>query len=414
MLKFISSYNSQIIDNSSKIVIENAFETLKDERDSKKIGYYNLPIDSMAHLERLKSIELDNITQVIVMGIGGSSLGIKAIESILQPYTDAPKEMLFLENSDPITLLETISKIRKDEALFFMISKSGSTIETTSTLKTLIEKLDINLDGDDNRRVFAITDSGSVLSDFAKHHGLYEFNIPDNVGGRFSVLSAVGVVPLAVAGYDVEKILSGAGSFINSFFNGDESHILEKASYLYQNAESKPITVLFSYADRLENLTKWFVQLWGESLGKIDRDGKSVGLTPIGLTGAVDQHSFLQLIIEGPKDKIITFITIEDFQKDLNIPNISLKGIEKTDFINGKSFNTLINEQARATLQSITDSGIDADSIKIDRVTPENIGALLAYYELLTSLVGAMLNVDTYNQPGVELGKVILYKNLGE
>jgi len=235
MLKFISSYNSQIIDNSSKIVIENAFETLKDERDSKKIGYYNLPIDSMAHLERLKSIELDNITQVIVMGIGGSSLGIKAIESILQPYTKAPKEMLFLENSDPITLLETISKIRKDEAVFFMISKSGSTIETTSTLKTLIEKLDINLDGDDNRRVFAITDSGSVLSDFAKHHGLYEFNIPDNVGGRFSVLSAVGVVPLAVAGYDVEKILSGAGSFINSFFNGDESHILEKASYLYQN-----------------------------------------------------------------------------------------------------------------------------------------------------------------------------------
>jgi glucose-6-phosphate isomerase len=413
MLKFTSHYSrKENLENET--IIKNAFKIVQKEKSSKEIGYYTLPQDSLAHIERLSDINLSNITQVVVMGIGGSSLGIKAISSILQPYTNNPKEMLFLENSDPLTLLETISKIRKDEACFFMISKSGSTIETTSTLKTLIEELNIDLDGDDAKRVFAITDSGSVLSDFAKHHKLNEFNIPDNVGGRFSVLSAVGVVPLAVAGYDVEAILSGAKEFIDNFFEEKERHILDKALYLYLNVESKPITVLFSYADRLENLTKWFVQLWGESLGKIDKNGNSVGLTPIGLTGAVDQHSFLQLIIEGPKDKFVSFITIKDFQRDLNIPNISLKGIEKTDFINGKSFNTLINAQAEATLQSVVESGIDADSIEIDRITPQNIGALLAYYEVLTSLVGAMLEVNTYNQPGVELGKVILYKNLGE
>ena len=120
----------------------------------------------------------------------------------------------------------------------------------------------------------------------------------------------------------------------------------------------------------------------------------------------------MQLIIEGPKDKNVTFITIEDFQRELTIPNITLEGIEKTDFINNQSFNTLINAQAKATLQSIVDSNINADSITIDRVTPANIGALIVYYELLTSIVGAMFEIDTYNQPGVELGKVILYENL--
>jgi glucose-6-phosphate isomerase len=413
MLKFTSHYSISTNPKNEQIK-KDAFRSIQEERDSNKIGYYSLPTSSLSHIERIKDIDLSNVTQIVVMGIGGSSLGIKAIESILQPYTKNAKEMLFLENSDPITLLNTISKIRKDEAYFFIISKSGSTIETTSTLKTLIEKLDIDLDGDDAKRVFAITDSGSVLSDFAKYHKLNEFNIPDNVGGRFSVLSAVGIVPLAMAGYDVNNILNGAKEFIDSCFEGKEEHILNKALYLYLNAKDKPISVLFSYADRLENLTKWFVQLWGESLGKIDKNGNSVGLTPIGLTGAVDQHSFLQLIIEGPKDKFVSFITIKDFQRDLNIPNISLKGIEKTDFINGKSFNTLINEQAKATLQSVIDSNIEADSIEIEKITPQNIGALLAYYEVLTSLVGAMLDVNTYNQPGVELGKVILYKNLGE
>ncbi len=413
MLKFTSNYIKQT-ENNKETIIQNAFDTLKEERDSKKIGYYDLPTDSLSHIERIEKMNFDNIKQVVIMGIGGSSLGIKAIESILQPYSKNTKEMLFLENSDPITLLETIGKIDKENAIFFIISKSGSTIETTSTLKTLIKYLDIDLDGEDSKKLFAITDNNSVLSNFAKHHGLNEFNIPDNVGGRFSVLSAVGIIPLTVAGYDTKAILKGAGNFIESFFNNKENHILEKACYLYNNSSTKPISVLFSYADRLENLTKWFVQLWGESLGKIDIEGNRVGLTPIGLTGAVDQHSFLQLIIEGPKDKIITFITIEDFERDLNVPNITLKGIEKTDFINGTSFNTLINAQADATKQSIIESGIDTDTISIDKITAENIGALLAYYEVLTSLVGAMLNVDTYNQPGVELGKVILYKNLGE
>ncbi len=411
MLKFSKHFDFEISPEHES-VMQNALKGVREEMESDRIGYYKLPTHSLSHLEALKNIDLKNVKQVVIIGIGGSSLGLKAIDSILRPYTPEAKEMLFLENSDPITISETLTKIRKEEACFFMISKSGSTIEATSILKTVIAYCGLDLDGADRERVFAITDEGSVLSDFARHHQLHEFNIPDNVGGRFSVLSAVGIVPLEIAGYDMRKLLEGAGEFIQRFFEGKEDHLLEKATYLYENAKTESINVLFSYADRLEDLTKWYVQLWGESLGKIDVDGNQVGLTPIGIIGAVDQHSFLQLIIEGPKDKNITFITIEDFQKDLNIPDISLHGIEKTNFINGQSFNKLINAQCDATLQSVVQSNIGADAITLDKVTPENIGALIAYYELLTSLVGVMFKVNTYNQPGVELGKQILYKNL--
>lgn len=391
---------------------DDAFESLKEEMNSDRVGYYKLPSSSLAHIKRVNSLDTSSFEQIVVIGIGGSSLGTKAIESILKNITPSAKEMIFFENSDPVTISNNLAKIDKKRACFIMISKSGGTIETTSIFKVIINHFNLDLDGVDSKKVFVITDSGSPLSDFAKHHKLEEFNIPDNVGGRFSVLSAVGVVPLTLAGYEMKSLLYGAESFIDSFFRGEEKHILQKANYLYENSKTENITVLFSYADSLENLTKWFVQLWGESLGKIDKDANRVGLTPIGLIGSVDQHSFLQLIIEGPKDKTVTFIKIDNFKNDLKIPDITLHGIEKTNFINNKSFNTLINAQCDATMQSVADSGGNVDLINISDISEQNIGGLLAYFELLTSLVGVMLKVDTYNQPGVELGKQILYKNL--
>lgn len=389
-----------------------AFSVVKDEMDSDKIGYYKLPEHSLSHLQALKDIDTDVFDQVVIIGIGGSSLGIKAIDSILRPYTPNVKEILYFENSDPITISESLERIKKESACFFVISKSGSTIETTSIFKLIIKKCKLKLDGADRNRVFTITDNDSVLSDFAKHHQLQEFNIPDNVGGRFSVLSAVGVVPLQIAGFDMKRILNGAGDFITRFFNGDENHLLEKAYNMYEKSKVENINVLFSYADHLEALTKWYVQLWGESLGKINVNGNRVGLTPIGLIGSIDQHSFLQLIVEGPKDKSVTFMNIKDVENDLKIPDISLHGIEKTNFINNRSFNTLINAQCDATIESLIESGVTVDSITFDKVLPENIGAIIVYFELLTSLMGAILMINAYDQPGVELGKKILNKNL--
>lgn len=395
-----------------KHIMDTAMSALRNEMDSDAVGYYKLPEYSLSHFHTLKTIDTDSFEQIVVIGIGGSSLGIKAIDSLLRPYTPNAKEIIYFENSDPIAISKMLSQINRDKACFFLISKSGSTIEPISIFKTIIVNCDIDLNDLDRDKVFIITDKDSVLSNFAKHHKLHEFNIPDNVGGRFSVLSAVGVVPLHVAGFDMKNILKGAAEFRDSFFDSKESHLLEKACHTYKSSKENGINVLFSYANHLECLTKWYVQLWGESLGKIDSNGNKVGLTPISLIGSIDQHSFLQLIIEGPQDKSVTFMNIEDLQNDLKIPGISLYAIENTDFMNNQSFNTLINAQCDATLKSVIQTGISADAITFDKVSPENIGALIMYYELLTSLVGSMLSVNTYNQPGVELGKKILYKNL--
>ncbi|PLY15280.1 MAG: glucose-6-phosphate isomerase, partial [Sulfurimonas sp.] len=288
------------------------------------------------------------------------------------------------------------------------------TIETTSIFKTLLHHFALDLDVKDNHRVFAITDNDSDLSKFALHHNLKAFYIPHNVGGRFSVLSAVGVVVLHFAGYDVKALLRGAANFIERFFEKKEKHLLEKAYFFYKNSKSLSINVLFSYADSLENFNKWYVQLWGESLGKIDVNGEHVGLTPIGIIGATDQHSFLQLIIEGTRDKTLTFIAVENFQDDIAIADITLEYIEKTNFVNGKNFSELINAQCKAVMQSVEEFGINTDFIKLDIINEENIGILIIYFELLTSLVGSMLKIDTYNQNGVECGKKILYSNLSK
>jgi len=199
----------------AKELIESAFLQIQNEMQSGEIGYYKLPQDSLSLVDDAKALH-HNFSQIVVVGIGGSSLGIKAIESILKPITPDAKEMIFFENSDPITISENISKIKIDEACFFIISKSGSTIETTSIFKTLIDHFDLKLDNAKN--IFAITDEGSALSSFASTHNIKQFNIPHNVGGRFSVLSAVGVLPLVFASYDVRGILVGAKNFLESFF----------------------------------------------------------------------------------------------------------------------------------------------------------------------------------------------------
>ena len=398
-------------------LMSDAFDSISQEYKSGEVGYYTLPHDSQLLIseidELLKSnriLSSDKIINIAVIGIGGSSLGIKAIDSLMGSKNIKKRDLYFFENSDPIDISRKLKQLKKENTIFIVISKSGSTIETTSIFKTVIDYYCLDIEGDDSEHIFVITDKDSSLSKFAKHYNITQFNIGANIGGRFSVLSAVGIVPLSLAGYDTQSLLEGAEMFLNRFFNHQENHLLEKACFYYEHNKSQGINVLFSYANDLEHFTKWYVQIWGESLGKIDESEHSVGGTPIGLIGSVDQHSFLQLLIEGPKDKTVTFINIKDFENDLKIPNISLKYIEKTDFINNMSYNTLINAQCDATKESLKQSGVAVDRVVIEKISERNIGALIIYYELLTSLVGTMLNINTYNQPGVELGKEILYK----
>jgi len=406
-----------------------AYSALKEELDGGEVGYYLLPedISLVANIESYileKNLASDRIENVVILGIGGSSLGTKAIDRLLEYSTKRDenairrrnnKNLIFLENVDPNEIEESLKGVRVDNSVFIVISKSGGTIETTSSFKFLLKRFGLTFDDEVFQNSFIIiTDKNSPLDQFANDFNLKVFHLPTNVGGRFSVLSAVGLLPLALVGYDIGEILAGAKELKESFFAKKEDMLIKKAYYYAINREKTPINVLFSYSSAFKFFNEWFVQLWAESLGKINRDGEHVGLTPVGLIGSIDQHSFLQLIIEGPKDKNVTMIKVKNFDNDLMIPDITLPHLEKTDFINNHTFNELINAQCDATMQSILDQDIGLDRIVIDRLTEKSVGYLILYFELLTSLTGYFLNLNTYDQPGVELGKKILQERFSK
>lgn len=390
---------------------DEVYSQLQEEKDTNKIGYYKLAKKAEKTFKELKEFKATNprmksksVTDVVVIGIGGSSLGTKAVYELLKLKQKSTVKLHFLENVDPLEIENKTKKLKKENSIFIVISKSGTTIETISIFKYIMKKFNIELP-QQNCRVIAITDKGSSLSKLAYKHGIKQFNIPKNVGGRFSVLSAVGIVPLCLAGLDVKVLTKGFKDFIDSFFDKKEEHLLKKAYFYYKYSSQYSINTLFSYSTYLSYFNDWYVQLWGESLGKIDDQNNKVGLTPVGLVGSIDQHSFLQLIIQGPENKTVSFIGVKDFENTIKIPKKSYDFLEKTDFINGHSFNELINEEANATKQSLIEQNIPVDSIVLNKLTEESIGALIAYYELLTSATGKFFHINAYDQPGVEFGK---------
>jgi len=214
-------------------------------------------------------------------------------------------------------------------------------------------------------------------------------------------------VPLGVCGVNIKSLLDGAKNIYSSFINREDIFykLIKKAEFYFKNRDKITINGLFAYSNSLNSFIKWYVQLWAESLGK-----NLNGLTPIGLIGSKDQHSFLQLIVEGKRDKSITFIKIEDTSSLLKVPKDS--PIPILEELNGVYFKDLIDMQLESTKESLLNRGVVVDEIIIDRVDEFSIGELIFYYELLTSLVGILLNINTYNQNGVEEGKRILKDKL--
>lgn len=401
-------------------VEEGIFEKIVAEQEN--IGYYSLPDQDISYLvnylEEFKTKnDYEAIKDIAIIGIGGSSLGPKAIFRALQGIRDFDKRLHFFESTDPASIRSTLNRIDMKNAHFFVISKSGSTIETISVYKyvlSLLKSKEITLD----YRFTFVTDKGSKLEAHAKTMNSFTLHIPVNVGGRFSVLSAAGLAPLLLAGVDVQRLLDGARNIKQSFFDDGyiKETLMKKATYYAKNSMDYNINTLFAYSESLDYFTDWYVQLWGESLGKKQRHSSiNVGLTPIGLIGPKDQHSFLQLIVEGLRDKTVTVLKIENFDDKIKIPNITLKELENLDLMNGIAFCDLINMQADSTMEALLDKkDIPVDTITIKHVDEENIGKLTFYYELLTSIVGQMMNVNTYDQPGVEDGKRILEGKLIE
>lgn len=383
---------------------------INDEALSGEIGYYFLPqLGESVICETQEFLNGKEFNEILIVGIGGSSLGVRAMFEMLSAKKSA-LGVHFLDNLDSFSYLNSTANLDKNKTLFVISSKSGSTIETISLFKCVIKEFEIS---DFSSNFIFITDENSVLQKFAQNLGAKVINIPQNVGGRFSVLSAVGLVPLVACEYDVRSLLRGASDCKMKFFDGKDGkndEIWQKA-YHYATHRTAKINVVFSYCDRLHKFNDWYVQLWAESLGK-KRDYKRVGLTPVGLIGSTDQHSFLQLIVDGPKDKTITFIKVKNHGKNVKIPPLNLDFLQDTNYTNGFSLNEVINHQCDATMKVLQNEGLSVDLIEIDELDEYSVGFLLYYYELLTSFTGSMLGINTYNQPGVEIGKLILKTTL--
>ncbi len=398
-MKYQHNFNPTISD-------EDLFDEILKEREH--IGYYNLVHqDTAPFKEYASSVKQKNI---VVIGIGGSTLGTYAIYKFLKHSKTLSKQLFFLETTDPIDIKSKVEAIDLEDTLFVVISKSGTTIETVSIFKYINSLVSC-----DKNNTLVITEHDSKLNSYAKTNNIKTFEIPKDVGGRFSVFSAVGLLPLAIVGIDIDDILAGTKEVYDSFFQKKEyySRLLKKARFFTEYKNSFNINVIFSYSSRLEGFNKWYIQLWGESLGKVDINSTNQGLTPIGIIGPIDQHSFLQLIVEGRRDKTVTVIKVDDFDSDLKIPTIKLEGLEELDYIEGLEFSSLIKSQADATIESINNlNDIPCDVITIDGVCEKSIASLMYEYELLTSVCAKFMYINAYDQPGVESGKIILKDKL--
>jgi len=380
------------------------FERIKAERE--EVGYYNLPYQDMVEIkDYAQSISKKHI---VVLGIGGSSLGARAIYEFLLPSNNYNKDLLFLETVDPLKINHCLKKIDLNNTQFLVISKSGNTIETISIFKYLNSLVEI-----DSSNCTIISEARSILTRFANDNNIKTFDLAQNVGGRFSVFSAVGLVPLAMVGVDIDNLLNGCKRVADSFFSKEDYYkpIIRKARFLVENKGRFNINAIFSYSSSLESFNKWYVQLWAESLGKVNINGTRQALTPVALVGPVDQHSFLQLIMDGVRDKTVTFIKIDDLKDSSIIPKSNSNKFNDLgpQYAEGLSFNELLNKQADATIQSVeAQQDIPCDVITIRTVDEYNIAKLMFSYQLLVSCIGQFLQINTYDQPGVEHGKIIL------
>jgi glucose-6-phosphate isomerase len=366
---------------------------------------------------------------LIVLGIGGSALGNIALQNALNPYTynlasDRTRSgpMLFvLDNVDPDQIRSVVELVtpRIKKTVVNVISKSGETAETASQFILFRDLLQKHLGKAYKDNILATTDpKGGTLRKIAADEGYKTLEVPDGVGGRFSVLSAVGLFSAAMCGIDIDELLAGAADMDKRIKGGDlfanPSAMIAAIHYLLDQ-RGKKIAVMMPYSTALYSCADWFRQLWAESLGKQDGLKKKnvfAGQTPIKALGTTDQHSQVQLYREGPNDKVITFLEVEKFQRPLSIPD-TMKHVETLNYLANSSFQTLINNEKLATEYALMESNRPTTTVIFPRISAATVGQFLYMYEVAVSYMGALLEINTYDQPGVELGKRATFALMG-
>ena len=384
--------------------------------------------ETVWYVKEFASMVQGRFENVLVLGIGGSVLGgIAVTEALLKPYwnmltkeqrNNLPR-IFFLDNIDPDTINGLLDILDLKKTLVNVITKSGDTAETMSQFMVIKNLMQETLGDDYRKNIVATTDKKmGILRQLADQEGYKIFYVPDDIGGRFSVFSSVGLVPFALVGLDIDKIINGIKDIDLELKNTDiHQNIAAQFAlihYLMDIKKGKKSTVLMPYSSRLKYISDWYVQLIAESLGKkYNRNGEvvNVGLTPIKAYGATAQHTKLQLFNEGPNDKVITFIRVGEFDTILEIPKIfEYTGI---GYLGGNTINALMNAEADSSMVSLIDNQRPIVTLTIDKIDEYHIAQLLYMLEVQTAIAGELYNINAFDQPGVEQVKDYMYALMG-
>ena len=368
-------------------------------------------------------------SHVLVLGIGGSALGTRALLNALRPpawneLDDEGREfypkITILENVDPSTVRAALRRIDPRKVLVNVVSKSGGTAETMAQYLVVRAWLEAALGPAVHRHLVFTTDPArGALRDIATREGIATLDVPPEVGGRFSVLSPVGLLPAALIGVDVIQLIAGAKRALE---RAEERDLLRNPAALYAGLHwaadmhlGARIDVLMPYTDRLRDFAEWYRQLWAESLGKrVDRRGAEVftGPTPVAAVGATDQHSQVQLFIEGPFDKVITLVRVDRHGEDVPIPSRSDLPADAA-YLPGQTLGGLLNAECDATAGALARMGRMHATLHVPEINDATVGELLMFFQLATGYAGVWYGVDPFDQPGVELGKRLTFAAMG-
>ena len=405
---------------------------MAEQRKAGKLRYRDLPYDSQMIDDVNREVEhfRDRCDTLVVLGIGGSALGNIALQSALNPWTynlqsdrTRPGPQLFvLDNVDPDQIKAVVDLItpKIKRTVVNVISKSGETAETASQFILFRDLLQKKLGKRYKENILATTDpSGGTLREIVTAEGYRTLEVPDGVGGRFSVLSAVGLFSAAICGIDIDAMMQGAADMDKRVKEPDltaNPAAMIAAIHYVLNERGKNMSVMMPYSTSLYYLADWFRQLWAESIGKqngLKKKNVFTGQTPIKALGATDQHSQVQLYREGPNDKVFTFLEVERFEQKVAIPD-SMKHVETLKYLGGSNFQTLLNSEKLATEYALLESQRPTMTVRFPRISAETVGQFLYLYEVATSYMGGLLEINTYDQPAVQLGKDATYALMGK
>ena len=409
-----------------------AHESVESARRSGEMGFLELPYDSdgLGQAEGLADRLEGHFDNLVIIGIGGSALGAKTLrDALLGPLwnersneeRDGRPRIYILDNVDPGAVLDAVEPLDLRRTLFNVVSKSGSTAETMA-LYLVIEGLLIEQVGPEKVRehfVFTTDPENGALRSIAEAEGVNNLPIPRNVGGRFSVLSAVGLFPAALSGVDAAELLAGAARADEycrtPLLRENPAGLMATLLHTAHSESGACIHVMMPYSERLRSFSFWFQQLWAESLGKaLDRSGNLVhtGPTPLPAVGVTDQHAQLQLFIEGPLDKVIIFLALTGARRDLEI-GTHRASLSSVAYLGGHTLGELMDAERQATTEALRRCGRPNMTFEIERLDASTLGELFMLMFLATVYAGALYDVNPLDQPGVELGKDLTYGLMG-